>query len=165
MNDIPRLFQAFVAPAIFVSATALLVLSVNVRLMGIVSRLRQFVHAKHKATRDQRLQEAEAYTAQIQSIEHRAELIRRCFLLVLIALCGTVISCLLLGLGLYWADAAIVATAVFVGSLIALLAGALYYIAEIRVALSSVRNESRDMRFMDAGGIQIERRSSDQPYQ
>src|SRR5690349_19140997 len=88
MNDISRLFQAFVAPAIFISATSLLILSINVRLMGIVSRLRQFVHAKHDATKNGRSQEAEAYTAQIRSIEQRAETIRRCFLLVLISLAG-----------------------------------------------------------------------------
>jgi hypothetical protein len=35
MNDIDRLFQAFVAPAIFVSATALLVLSIDVRLWAL----------------------------------------------------------------------------------------------------------------------------------
>ncbi len=69
MDHITRLFQAFVAPAIFVSATALLILSVNVRLMGIVSRLRQYVHAKHDAAKHGRLQEADAYTAQIVSIE------------------------------------------------------------------------------------------------
>src|SRR5271157_3857925 len=109
MTDIARLFQAFLAPAIFVSATALLVLSINVRLMGIVSRLRQFVHAKHDAAKNDRAQEAEAYTAQILSIEQRAELIRRCFLLVLISLAGTITSCLLLGFGLYWKDAAVAA--------------------------------------------------------
>jgi hypothetical protein len=43
MTDIARLFQAFLAPAISVSATALLILSINVRLMGMVSRLRQYV--------------------------------------------------------------------------------------------------------------------------
>ena len=78
MNDIGRLFQAFLAPAIFVSATALLILSINVRLMGIVSRLRQFVHARHDAAKGGRAQEAETYTAQIGSIERRAETIRRC---------------------------------------------------------------------------------------
>lgn len=41
MTDIARLFQAFLVSAIFVSATALLILSVKVRLMGMVSRLRQ----------------------------------------------------------------------------------------------------------------------------
>ncbi len=58
MTDIARLFQAFLAPAIFVSATALLILSINVRLMGIVSRLRQYVHAKHDAAKNDRVQEA-----------------------------------------------------------------------------------------------------------
>ena len=77
MSDIIRLFQAFLAPALFVSATGLLVLSINVRLMGIVSRLRQYVHAQHDATREARTAEAEAYTEQINSIERRAEIIRR----------------------------------------------------------------------------------------
>ena len=149
MNDIARLFQAFVAPSIFVSATALLVLSVNVRLMGIVSRLRQYVHARHEAAKAGRQQEAEAYTAQIESIERRAELIRRCFLSALISLCGSIASCLLLGLGLYRQNAAIVAVIVFVAGLLCLFVAAVYYIREVMVSLSSVREESRDIRFMD----------------
>jgi amino acid permease len=152
MTDISRLFQAFLAPAIFVSATSLLVLSINVRLMGMVSVLRRYVHAKHDAAKNDRLQEAEAYTAQIQSIEERAEMIRRCFLLVLISLGGTITSCLLLGFGLYWKDAAVASVIVFVLALVCLLVGTAYYIREITVALSSVRNEARDSRFMDLGG-------------
>jgi len=93
MGNIGRLFQAFVAPAIFFSATALLILSINVRLMGIVSRLRQFVHAKHDAAKGGRLQEAEACTSQIQTIEQRAEMIRRAFLFSLLALVGTGEEC------------------------------------------------------------------------
>jgi drug/metabolite transporter (DMT)-like permease len=151
MIDIPRLFQAFVAPAIFFSATALLILSINVRLMGIVSRLRQYVHAKHTAAKNGRLQEAEAYNVQIHSIEQRAELIRRCFLLVLLSLAATIGSCLLLGLGLYWTGAAVAAAILFVAGMICLLAGTLYYIREITVALSSVRDEARDLQFMDLG--------------
>jgi hypothetical protein len=151
MTDIARLFQAFLAPALFVSATALLILSINVRLMGIVSRLRQYVHAKHDAAKNNRMQEAEAYTAQIGSIEQRAEMIRRCFLLVLISLAGTIASCLLLGFGLYWKEAAVAAVIVFVLAMIFLLAGTFYYIHEVIVALSSVRNEACDSRFMDLG--------------
>jgi hypothetical protein len=151
VNDITRLFQAFVAPAIFFSATALLILSINVRLMGIVSRLRQYVHAKHDAAKNGRVQEADAYTAQIQSIEERAELIRRCFLLTLVSLAGTIASCLLLGFGLYWKEAALVAVIVFVAAMICLLAGSWYYIREVTVALSSVHEEARDSRFMDLG--------------
>ena len=151
MTDIARLFQAFLAPALFVSATALLILSINVRLMGIVSRLRQYVHAKHDAAKNNRLQEAEAYTAQIGLIEQRAEMIRRCFLLALISLAGTIASCLLLGFGLYWKDAAIAAVVVFVLAMICLMVGTLYYIREVIVALSSVHNEASDSRFMDLG--------------
>jgi FtsH-binding integral membrane protein len=147
MNDISRLFQAFVAPAIFFSATALFILSINVRLMGIVSRLRQYVRARHDAVKNGRTAEATACTAQIESMERRAEMIRRTFLLSLVALVGTLISCLLLGFGLYWKPAAPAAAAVFVIAMIALLAGVLYYIREVTVALSSVREEASDERF------------------
>lgn len=151
MDNIGRLFQAFLAPAILVSATGLLILSINVRLMGIVTRLRQYVHAKHDAARDGRLKEAEAYTAQINAIEQRAEMIRRCFLLVLISLCMTILSCLLLGVGVYWPDAAVIAVVFFVLAMLCLLAGTIYYIVEVMVSLSSVRAEALDMRFMDLG--------------
>ena len=151
MSDISRLFQAFLAPAIFVSATGLLILSINVRLMGMVSRLRQYVHARHDASRNGRLQEAEAYNEQISSIEKRAEIIRRCFLLVLISLASSIASCLLLGVGIYWMNAAVAAVIVFVLGLICLFAGTVYYIREVMVALSSVRQEARDARFMDLG--------------
>jgi TRAP-type C4-dicarboxylate transport system permease large subunit len=160
MTDIARLFQAFLAPAIFVSATALLVLSINVRLMGIVSRLRQYVHARHDAAKNGRLQEAEAYTAQINLIEERAAMIRRSFLLVLIALAATVVSCLLLGLGLYWQQAAEAAVIIFVLAMLCLMAGTFYYIREVSVSLSSVRIEASDSRFMDLGS-QPEIRSRD----
>lgn len=149
MTDISRLFQAFLAPALFISATALLILSINVRLMGIVSRLRQYVHAKHDATKNGRHAEADAYISQIESIEQRAELIRRCFMLALISLAGTIASCLLLGLGLYWPQAALMALMVFVIAMVCLFAGACYYLREVNVALSSVRDEARDERFMD----------------
>jgi Protein of unknown function (DUF2721) len=151
MPDIGRLFQAFLAPALFVSATALLVLSINVRLMGIVSRLRQYVHAQHDAAKSGQVQEGEAYTQQIEAIEKRAEIVRRCYLLVLYSLAGTIASCLLLGFGLFWPVAALLAAIVFVLSLICLLAGTVYYIREITVSLSSVQQEARDFRFMDLG--------------
>lgn len=151
MTDITRLFQAFVAPGIFVSATALLILSINVRLMGIVSRLRQYVHARHDAARAGRGQEAEAYSAQIRVIERRAETIRRSFLLALVSLAGSIASCLLLGAGLYWEGAGQAAVAIFVAAMICLLVATFYYIREVTIALSSVHEEARDERFMDLG--------------
>lgn len=151
MDDIGRLFQAFLAPALLVSATALLILSINVRLMGIVSRLRQYVHAKYDATKTNHLRAADAYTAQIESIERRAEMIRRCFLLALVSLAGTIGSCLLLGLGLYVKNAAWAAAVAFVASLVCLLAATVYYLREVMASLSSVRDEARDLLFMDLG--------------
>lgn len=151
MNDISRLFQAFLAPAIVISATSLLILSINVRLMGIVSRLRQYVHARYSAAKSEQVQVAEAYTAQIESIEKRAEIIRRCFLLALFSLGGTIVSCLLLGLGLYYIQAAFAAVAVFVAAMVCLLGATVYYFREVTVALSSVQEEARDERFMDLG--------------
>ena len=109
------------------------------------------LHAKHDAARNDRLQEAEAYTEQINSIENRAEMIRRCFVLVLISLAGSIAACLLLGFGVYWRGAAFAAAAVFVVALISLFAGTIYYIREVMVALSSVHQEARDSRFMDLG--------------
>ena len=149
MIEVIRLIQALLAPAIFVSATALLILSINVRLMGIVGRLRQYVHAKHDAAKNGRVQEAEAYTAQIVLIEQRAELIRRCFLFARFSLAGTITSCLLLGFGLYWSQAAVASVVLFVLAMICLLVGTVYYIREVTVALSSVRREASDSRFMD----------------
>jgi len=151
MDQTFRIFQAFLAPGLLVSATSLLILSINVRLMGIVSRLRQYTHAKHDAAKNDRLQEAEAYTAQIRAIERRGEMIRRCFLLALMSLIGTISSCLLLGFGLYWPKAAPVSVIVFVSSLMCLLASAIYYFREVTMALSAVREEARDSRFMDLG--------------
>jgi hypothetical protein len=151
MNDIPRLFQAFVAPAIFVSAEGLLLLSLNARLMGIVARLRAYLHSRHTAAKEGRILESEAYTSQIASIERRAEMIRRAFVSTLYSLLGTVTTCLLLGLGLYWRTAEMMAAAIFVASMIGLLAGIFHYAREMSVALSSVREEAADLQFMDLG--------------
>ncbi len=149
MLDISRLFQAFVAPAIFVSAAALLLLSLNVRLMGIVSRLRDFQHRRHHATQAGHTPEAEVFTIQIRSIDRRAELIRKAMLLVLISLIGTILACLLLGLGLYWVTAHAIAVVIFVTAILCMLAGTSYYAAEIRIALSSVREEAKYYHLMD----------------
>lgn len=152
MLDFGRLFQAFVAPAIFVSAAALLLLSLNVRLMGIVSRLRDFQHRHHHATAAGHTQEADAFSVQIKSIDGRAELIRKAMLLTLLCLAGTIFSCLLLGLGLYSELARLIAVGIFVASILSMLAGTCFYVAEIRIALSSVREEAKYYHLMTAPG-------------
>ena len=47
-------------------------------------------------------------------------------------------------------DAAL-AAAVFVASLVCLLAATVYYIREVTMSLSSVHEEARDLLFMDLG--------------
>jgi hypothetical protein len=120
-------------------------------MMGIVSPLREFVHARHDASRSGRHQEAEAYARQIESIERRAAIIQRSFLFSLTSLALTIFSCLLLGLGLYEKSAAFAAAIVFVLAMVCLLIGVLHYFREMMVALSSVRDEARDLGFMDIG--------------
>ncbi len=161
MLDIARLFQAFVAPAIFVSAAALLLLSLNVRLMGIVSRLRDFQHRRHHATEKGHAGEAEAFTVQIHSIDARAELIRKAMLLVLVSLIGTILSCLLLGLGLYWEAAQAIATGIFVASIFCMLGGTCYYAWEISKALKSVRDEAKYYHLMDTRSPDARERRTD----
>ena len=78
-------------------------------------------------------------------------MIRRSFLLVLLSLAGTIASCLLLGIGLYWRQAAMAAVLLFVVAMLCLLAGTVHYIREVVVALSSVHHEANDARFMDLG--------------
>jgi hypothetical protein len=54
-------------------------------------------------------------------------------------------------LGLYLPGAALAAAVVFVIAMICLLLGTFYYTREVMVALSSVRDEARDLGFMDLG--------------
>ena len=151
MHDLSRFFQAVVSPAIFISAGALLMLSLNVRLMGIVTRMRQFHREKHAAARAGRAQEAATLAEQIVSIEARAERIRKACQFTLLSLAGTIASCLLLGFGLYWPAAQTTAVVVFVAAIFCLMVGTLYYLAEITVALSSVRDESKFFHLIDLG--------------
>lgn len=151
MQEFARFFQAVVSPAIFISAGALLMLSLNVRLMGIVTRMRQFHREKHAATRAGRAQEAATLAEQIVSIESRAERIRKACQFTLISLAGTIVTCLLLGFGLYWPAAQSVAVIVFVAAIFCLLVGTFFYLAEITVALSSVRDEAKFFHLIDLG--------------
>jgi hypothetical protein len=151
MESIPELFQAFVAPAIFISAAALLTLSLNVRLMGMVTRLRDYQKQHYIASAAGHRAEAEALADQVASIERRAEKIRRAFIFTLLCLAGTILACLLLGLGRYWPQAEALAAFVQVAAILFLLVGTLYYLAEMLVALSSVREEAQMHRFMRLG--------------
>ena len=144
-----ELFQAFVAPAIFISAAGLLVLSINTRLMGIVSRLRAFHKEKHLAVMAGKRQEALVLQAQIDSIQSRANKVKNAFFYTLIGILGTMITCLTLGLALYAQQALIVAVLIFVFSVLSLVIGIVFYISEVAVSLSSEKEEEQFYDLID----------------
>ena len=148
MNPI-ELFQAFVAPAIFISAAGLLILSINARLMGIVTRLRAFHKDKHLAAVAGKRQEVLVLQAQIESIQYRAIKIKNAFFCTLLGTIGTMITCLMLGLSFYAQQALIVAVLIFVISVISMLIGMCFYISEVSIGLSSEKEEEQLYDLMD----------------
>lgn len=144
-----ELFQAFVAPAIFISAAGLLVLSINARLMGIVTRLRAFHREKHHAALAGKRQEVLVLQAQIESIEGRARKIKNAFFYTLVGISGIMITCLLLGLALYAPQAMVIAVLVFVLSVLSILVGMLFYLSEVAISLSSEKEEEQLYDLMD----------------
>ena len=141
--------HAFVAPAIFVSGGGLLALSLNARLLAIVSRLRAFHKEKHDSVKANKRQEVLILEAQIESIERRAEKVRLSFMFVLIGILGTLTTCLLLGLGVYMAEAKTLALASFVLSILSMLTGTAYFVSEVAISLSSVKDEARLYDILD----------------
>ena len=144
-----ELFQAFVAPAIFISAAGLLVLSINARLMGIVTRLRAFHKEKHLAAIGGKKQEALILQGQIKSIEFRVTKIKNAFFFTLLGVAGIMITCLLLGLTLYIPQALIIAVLIFVLSVSAMLVGVFFYMSEVSVGLSSAKEEVQLYELID----------------
>lgn len=144
-----ELFQAFVAPAIFISAAGLLILSINTRLMGIVTRLRGFHKERHLAAIAGKKQEVLVLQAQIKSIEFRATKIKNAFFSTLLGIIGIMVTCLVLGLTLYVPEASIIAVLLFVLSVLSMLTGMLFYISEVAIGLSSEEEEEKLYELME----------------
>jgi hypothetical protein len=153
-----ELFQAFVAPAIFISAAGLLVLSINARLMGIVTRLRAFHKEKHQMAIAGKRQEVLILQAQIDSIDHRAKKVKNAFFYTLAGISGIMVTCLLLGLTLYAQQALVVAILTFVLSVVSMLVGMLFYISEVAISLSSEKEEEQLYDLMDVMSLPPEER-------
>ncbi|MEK6711847.1 MAG: DUF2721 domain-containing protein [Nitrospinota bacterium] len=144
-----QLVAALLSPVIFISAAGLLLLSLNTRLMGIVSRLRSFHWECHQKERAGAHEEAKALELQIQAITRRAVLVRNAFLWVLVSVFLALVTCLLLGLAALWPAAYAVAIPFFVLGFVAMLAGVGYYLAEVAIALAAVREEERILSLLD----------------
>lgn len=145
-----ELFQAFVAPAIFISAAGLFVLSINARLMAMVSRLRVFRKEKHLAVKAGKKQEAAALQSQIESIELRAGKIKNSFFYNLLGTIGVMMTCLLLGLSLYEQEVLMIAVVLFVLSLLSMMVGMMYFLSEVSIALTSVHEEEKLYDLIDS---------------
>ncbi len=144
-----QLVSALLSPVIFISAGGLLVLSINVRLMGIVSRLRSFHWECHQKERSGAHAEARALELQIQTIMRRAVLVPNAFLWILAAIFLALVSCLLLGLAVLVPAAYAVAIPFFVLGFVAMLAGVGYYMCEVTRTLAAVQDERRLLSLLD----------------
>ncbi len=144
-----QLISALLSPVIFISAAGLLVLSINVRLMGIVSRLRSFHWECHQKERAGLHDEARALEAQIHTITQRAVLIRNSFFWVLMSVFLTLVTCLLLGLGVMLQRAYTIAVVFFVLGFLAMLTGVGFYLWEVTQALAALRAERRLLSELD----------------
>lgn len=144
-----QLVSALLSPVIFISAAGLLVLSINVRLMGIVSRLRSFHWECHQKQRAGAHAEAQALELQIQTILRRAVLVRNAFFWVLASVFLTLVTCLLLGVAVVMPSAYTVAIPFFVLGFLAMLTGVGYYIGEVTKALAAVQDERRVLSHLD----------------
>ena len=136
-----ELIQAFGAPAIFVSAAGLLMLSINARLIAIVSRFRTFHKDKRVAIAAGKTEEVLILQTRIASIERRATRIRNALFCMLAGTIGVMITCLLIGLSLTVPEAFLAGVYIFVTSILLMLLGLLFYISEVAISLASTRAE------------------------
>jgi hypothetical protein len=144
-----QLVSALLSPVIFISAAGLLVLSINVRLMGIVSRLRSFHWECHQKERAGAHGEAQALELQIQTVTRRAVLVRNAFFCVLASVFLTLLTCLLLGMAVVIPSVYAVAVLFFVLGFVAMLTGVGYYICEVTNALAAVQHERQVLAVLD----------------
>ncbi|MBI2132567.1 MAG: DUF2721 domain-containing protein [Candidatus Tectomicrobia bacterium] len=138
-----QLVAALLSPVIFISAAGLLVLSINTRMMGIITRLRSFHWERHQKERLGEHAEAQALDRQIEAVTRHVIVVRNAFLWVLASILLALVTCLLLGLAVLWPPANGAAIASFVLGFAAMLAGLGYYVRDVAMALDAARDEER----------------------
>jgi uncharacterized membrane protein len=88
--------------------------------------------------------------SQIESIEIRAAKMRNAFIFTLVGVMGVMVTCLVLGLSLYVANALIVAVLLFVLSVLSMLIGMFHYLSEVMIGLDSVQEEEKLYQLLDS---------------
>jgi predicted membrane channel-forming protein YqfA (hemolysin III family) len=91
-----------------------------------------------------------ALQSQIESIELRARKIKNAFFYNLLGTIGVMLTCLLLGLGLYEQEVLAIAVIIFVLSVISMMAGMVFYISEVSISLTSVQEEEKLYDLIDS---------------
>jgi hypothetical protein len=147
-----KLFQAFVSPTIFISATGLLILTLNTRLISIVSRIRTF----NKELRDltDNSQEIILIESQLNQTTLRAKLIRFSLLFILMGIIGIMMTCLFLGLNLY-VNMYYESISFFVISILFVICGLCCFMAELIICLQPIQEERIMRRVISQIGLEL----------
>jgi hypothetical protein len=126
--DAQHAIQAMSAPAVFVSAGGLLLLSLNARLSAVFGRVRGLQHTDEGAE-SHRL---------VQALVRRARRLRNAFVFALLGVAACLTSCLLLAGGAFWHPMSVVGFVALLAGVVALLGSVGCYLAEVLLALPSL---------------------------
>lgn len=148
-----HLFQAFVAPAIFVSAGGLLILTLNARLLGIVNRIRGFNQHLQDALEANHNAEASMLEAQIKTVTTRATIVRNALLFLTGGVVGIMATCLILGLALVVRAFHIVGVVVFVLSISSMMVGLSLFMKELTTGLFAVFEEGKVRKSISSNAL------------
>jgi len=150
--------QPLLAPVVMISACGLMILSLNTRVMTVKGRVRQF-HLDRLNIRDAAKEAGLASDTQRLRFEgvgeHSVDLLRRLqllrYALMCLVLCvvGMLTCSLLIGVSLLVPPVVYAAVASFIAGLLAMLIGALLFLAELRIALRDVIDEHDRVMSLD----------------
>lgn len=161
MEDWSKIIAASVVPIVIISACGLLCLAFYNRLAAIVSRLRAFQRERLKeqdflsagktdpAILERHQRVLRLLEEQTAHVTRRAHLVQNALMGLLTAISCLIVCSLLIGLSLLVPVFARLAVFVFVLGMLAMLAGVLCAIGELRTALGPIEEESQAVTALD----------------
>ncbi len=144
------LIQPLLAPAVLVSASGLLVMALNARVMTAKGRIRQFHNERLKlcqtvtdqgAPTPTQLIRDEGLKVQSHHLLCRLRLIRSALMSYVICVSLLLTSSLLIGLSAWQASFGHAAIIVFILGVLSMLTGSIIFLAELRISLHEVSYE------------------------
>jgi hypothetical protein len=162
MSMIAETIRDLVAPVVMISANGLICLALYNRLATMVTRLRLFhkerfdVHAAladaaHSLHLDRKsLQHrAENLEEQCTAITRRARLVRNALAMMLLGVIGMLSCSLVLGLANLMSGLSMVGLTLFMGSIVCMMAGIGFALAELASSLDMLDVESQSLESLD----------------